>query len=354
MPYAITGALLLCILYVTFLVWHYNVSQQDDKKEEKSITARYEESWKQWLISKRTVVNSLQIPKRPVDEKGMPLPFPDPLIAVAFGEDLENIKFKESLTSHDMALLRMYPWFLQRFSFQSDKPAQTSLVWNDLPPYIREAEMEACLSHIQNFLSASIAWNLLKAESRPVPAPKVLFWMRNQAIYLLRNGYYQEGFAFLKELVPYLSAKDPEFDAWLGSATIMQAQTTENGLEKIRFVEEGMKILEKALIKGERNLSCLYIRAQTYLSLPEFYQKQHEQGVKDIEFLVRAVESEQTFFYTNQELLQEKTKIDSLYLKEIIEWALSSKNISPSLKRSLEKLLKQLLVVSQNGSKGGQ
>lgn len=334
LPLAIVCAVVLCGLYGAFLAWHFGSAGADAAPL--AVTARFERNWTEWIRSGANREAGVPGPAIPTDDGGNALPFPDPLFARAFGEGVHGTG--DPAAPSDSALIEAYVWFCPRFAIETGLPARAAVSWTDIPLGMRESETSIARSSIRTFLSASVAWSLLTARDRSVPAPSVLMWMRNQATGLLGNGYYREGLAFLKALAPFLSETDPEFDAWMGSAIIMQAINAGTGMEKISLVEEGMTVLEKAMARGEGNLSCLYIRANTYLSLPEFYQDQRDQGVADLAFLVDALADGRTFTFTNDELVQEETPVDPEYLAEVIDWAKTLKGLSSRSRSLLNKL----------------
>lgn len=330
MPLAIACAVVLCSVYGAFLARHFGSA--GTLAAPLTVTARFERNWTEWIRSRANRETGSPGPAIPADDGGIALPFPDPLFARAFGGGVPSTTDPAALA--DSALIEAYAWFSARFTIESGLPARAAVSWADIPSGLRESETGIARSPIRTFLSASVAWSLLTARDRSAPAPSVLMWMRNQATGLLGSGYYREGLAFLRALAPFLSQTDPEFDAWMGSAVIMQAIDAGTGMEKISLVEEGMTVLEKAVARGEGNLSCLYIRANTYLSLPEFYQDQRDQGLADLSFLVDALAAGRTFTYTNAQLVQEETPVDPGYLMEVIDWAKTLEGL-PSRSRSL-------------------
>lgn len=339
---AIISALVLCGAYGAFLAYHFGSAGANTAPL--TTTARFERNWTEWILSGANRETGVPCPAIPSDENGKALPFPDPLFAYAFGGDVPAIGDPARLA--DSALIDAYAWFSPQFAIETGLPAHAAVSWADIPSGIRESEADLAVSPIRTFLSASVAWSLLTARDRSAPAPSVLMWMRNQATALLMNGYHREGLAFLKALAPFLSETDPEFDAWMGSAVIMQAIDAGTGMEKISLVEKGMTMLEEAVARGEGNLSCLYIRANTYLSLPEFYQDQRDQGLADLAYLVDALENGRRFTYTNAELLQEETPVDPEYLMEVIDWAKNLQGLPSSSRGLLNKLADRVRIAT--------
>lgn len=334
LPIALFGALCLCVLYVIFLLHH--VSTVRLKEDDISVLARFEQNWIRWIKDENNKKGSLNFPLMPSDNKGQNLPYPDPLVACVFGENRSSLLGTEN--SAESALINLYLWFVPRLSMKTELLPSADISWDEVPFHVRSLESELPAASIRNYISACIAWNLLRIKNRDMPTPSVLLWMRNQATSLLENNYRQEGLAFLKLLAPFLSELDPEFNAWMGAAIIMQALDAVTGMEKIRFVEQGMQLLDTAILKANKNISCLYIRINTYLSLPEFYQAQHEQAIKDLNILVDALENNITFTYTSTEFLQEETTVDSEYLIKLIDWAQKIKGLSANSRRLLHKL----------------
>ncbi|WP_304224602.1 hypothetical protein [Gracilinema caldarium] len=341
LPVTFGFVVLLCFLYVFFIYEHNKTISI--KNSELSVLAHFEQNWIKWIKDERNKKGNTRFPEVPLDNKGTPLLFPDSLVACAFGVEISSLS--EKISNAELALLNIYLFFIPLMSLESEPFPTAHVVWEDLPYNIKKLESSLPSALIYNYISASIAWNLLKIKNRIIPSSSVLLWMRKQATVLLGDGYRREGLALLKLLAPYLSEKDPEFDAWMGSAIIMQALDAVTGMEKIQVVEQGMQILDKAVLKADKNISCFYIRINTYLSLPEFYQAQHEQALKDLDLLVSAFENNNKLTYTNAELTQEQTEVDLEYLIEIVEWAQKNKNISSNFQRSLKKMADRINAV---------
>ncbi|MCX7655966.1 MAG: hypothetical protein N2Z76_05535 [Treponemataceae bacterium] len=264
--------------------------------------------------------------------------FSDPLLKYV----VNNVIEKENLKDEDLFLIKTYMFFFPYFEINGDEVPKAVVNWNKIPNFIKENEEKIANSETKNFVSACVALSLLESPNRPSPKPLLLKWMREQATHILRNGYPREGLFFLKKLETYLTEKDPEFDAWLGAAFVMQAIDAKTGLEKINFVEKGMQKIEKAILKWPQNITCLYIRVNTYLSLPSFYKDQWEKGVSDLVLIVDALENNKYFTFTNNYLEQEETKVDPCYLLEVLIWVKNNKELEKKYKTVLEQLISRV------------
>ena len=87
-----------------------------------------------------------------------------------------------------------------------------------------------------------------------------------------------------------LDTTDIEAMAWRGSFLTKRALAVESPIEKVDWVQKGMKGIDLAVSIDSTNLVVRNIRAVNYLSLPSFFQT-NERGRRDVEFLLVAWKS---------------------------------------------------------------
>ncbi len=61
--------------------------------------------------------------------------------------------------------------------------------------------------------------------------------------------------------------------AFLGSITTMMAITVEDGLQKMKYVNRGTRLLDKAIREEPDNLELRILRGRNALNLPEFFNR---------------------------------------------------------------------------------
>lgn len=180
------------------------------------------------------------------------------------------------------------------------------------------------------------------AESSQTVSSANAFALRNQAISWLSDGKRAEGLALLRQVQPFLATTDPEFNAWLGSAMIMQAMDVQSGLEKITVVENGLKVIDAALAQAPDNLNVRYVHANTLLSLPEFFTDQRSAAVRDLSIIVGWSHSAFQPTITSAALQQTKQAIDLAYLAKTLDWAGQQTGLPASDQTKLHELQQQI------------
>lgn len=180
------------------------------------------------------------------------------------------------------------------------------------------------------------------AESSQNVSSANAFALRNQAISWLSDGKRAEGLALLRQVQPFLATTDPEFNAWLGSAMIMQAMDVQSGLEKITVVENGLKVIDAALAQAPDNLNVRYVHANTLLSLPEFFTDQRSAAVRDLAIIVGWSQSASQPTITSAALQQTKQAIDPDFLAKTLAWASQQTGLPASDQTKLHELQQQI------------
>ena len=70
-------------------------------------------------------------------------------------------------------------------------------------------------------------------------------------------------------------AADPEVTAYLGSARTLLAGETWNPITRVRGVAEGARLLDAAVAAAPDNVTIRFVRADTSLRLPAFFNRVH-------------------------------------------------------------------------------
>lgn len=122
-------------------------------------------------------------------------------------------------------------------------------------------------------------------------------YLKELSISLFQLGFQEYALNGLKELSKIKTATgyDPEVFAWYGSSLTKRALFTQNNVQKIDFVKEGIKYLDQAVFEFPDYAIVRYIRANTYSSLPEIFNK-NKMLKEDVMFLIDA--------YKNKTLLK--------------------------------------------------
>lgn len=125
----------------------------------------------------------------------------------------------------------------------------------------------------------------------------VYMHVKELSVSLFQLGFQEYALNGLKELSKIKTATgyDPEVYAWYGSSLTKRALFTQNNIQKIDFVKEGIKYLDQAVFEFPDYVVVRYIRANTYNSLPGIFNK-NKMLKDDITFLIDA--------YKNQTLLK--------------------------------------------------
>ena len=278
----IAVAIILTALYALFIIIHQLPANPIAAAAPDS-RALAEQTWLHWLAGSRDTAQPL-----PVDDS-----VAAPILQWA-GKHLVLVKGKLPAWSGD---------------------------WETLPPALRALEGKLPESTAATIFSASAGALLFHASHRPPVPDGFAWWLENQAAGLMGRGYRAEGLALLQDLQPWLAGRDPEFAAWLGSGLIMRAMDAQSGLDKIKLVEEGLTVINAALLAAPDNLNCRYIRAQTLISLPEFYADQRRQGLADFDVIAGWLATGKTALVTDRTLHQVPRAIDPQYLSQSLDWA---------------------------------
>ncbi len=128
-------------------------------------------------------------------------------------------------------------------------------------------------------------------------------YIKELSISLFQLGFQEYALSGLKELSKIKTATgyDPEVYAWYGSSLTKRALFTQNNVQKIDFVKEGIKYLDQAVFEFPDYAIVRYIRANTYNSLPQIFNK-NKMLKEDIIFLIDA--------YKNHTLLKGRKSLN--------------------------------------------
>lgn len=88
-----------------------------------------------------------------------------------------------------------------------------------------------------------------------------------------------------------MNKEDTETMCYLGSATTMMAKTTWNPMDKMRYVNDGTALMDKAVRKDPNNISVRMTRANNSKSLPSYLNRGNV-AVEDFEYLAGLIEKD--------------------------------------------------------------
>lgn len=209
--------------------------------------------------------------------------------------------------------------------------------WRTLPSITQDAFSSIEGASIGAF--SAIAGTLrLNAIGAPILHPGYLNWLKQQDVGLLTDGFRPQGLKALESLDKAAGNRDPEIRGWLGAAITMQAIDAKSGIEKINYTEKGSAYLNQVVRTAPDNLTCRYIRSQTFLSLPSFFETQQKIAVKDLQEIYRWSKAGHLPTATDNDLKQVPVEVDKRYLGEVISNEITKNNLSPSVRESLKKL----------------
>lgn len=95
----------------------------------------------------------------------------------------------------------------------------------------------------------------------------------------------EKGEKFFQKVLEY----DPENAVamvWYGSLMTIKGRDSWLPWEKLKHVENGCKLMDKAVRNEPHNLSVRYIRARNNLSLPLFFQR-IDTAITDLNYIIR-------------------------------------------------------------------
>jgi len=84
-----------------------------------------------------------------------------------------------------------------------------------------------------------------------------------------------------------LEPKNAEVLSWYGSILTMKGRDAWLPFFKIKYVNDGLKEMDKAVKLAPNNITVRMVRAETCLALPENIFRQTEIAVADLEYLLR-------------------------------------------------------------------
>jgi len=155
------------------------------------------------------------------------------------------------------------------------------------------------------------------------------------------KGVGEKSMNYLKEYTAKVPNDDEAF-AYLGSAITIFGRDSFTPVNKVRYVLEGTKIIDKAVKNSPNNIVIRLVRINNTLALPNFFKRGHF-AEKDVDFLLNLVEKRTdvypkdlvaNIYYLKGEILKNKDKIslarqyweeavkiapDSLYGKKSLE-----------------------------------
>ncbi|MBN2353008.1 MAG: hypothetical protein JXD23_10605 [Spirochaetales bacterium] len=326
-------ALLLTAGFLFYLAFHFSHPQTELNQETPDGIRPFEKAWLAWLAS--GAKSPLEIPK---DVDGRPLPFPDAVVRYLYSGKTGPVENADAPDDADLPG-RFLSWLTPRLRCDQGSLPRANLAWDDVPEVYRRNETSLISSGKADLFGATAASVLLNAPGRPAPDAAFSLKARDLAAALLLRSYRNEGYLLLETLSPVLGGKDPEFDAWMGSATVMRAIDANTGLDKIGFVEKGMALIDKAVRAAPANLACRYVSINTRLSLPEFFSEQQTEAVDQIAFLTESLEKGAAFTFTGKNLEQETVGIDPAYLRSVLVFASARPGLDPKVTGTLRVLI---------------
>lgn len=98
----------------------------------------------------------------------------------------------------------------------------------------------------------------------------------------------EEAFSYLEKSYQ-LDSEDPLTLGYLGSTETLKARDSSNPANKIRFVKEGIKKMDKAIKMVPDEISLRLLRANNSLGLPSFFHRD-KVAKKDFEYLLHLSE----------------------------------------------------------------
>jgi hypothetical protein len=138
---------------------------------------------------------------------------------------------------------------------------------------------------------------------------------------------------------------DPEVIAWHGSVITKFALTTQSSVDKVDFVNKGVKMIDEALSRSPKNLNIRFIRYLNYLELPSFFKKRAI-IMNDIEFLEKACIAGNSLEFVDRGKIR-----DTVLGKDKIIAALNTGIASPNISVDDKTELHQLLVQVESNNK---
>jgi len=157
------------------------------------------------------------------------------------------------------------------------------------------------------------------------------------------KGVGEKSMNYLKEYIAKVP-NDDEALAYLGSAITIFGRDSSTPVNKVRYVLEGTKIIDKAVKDSPNNIVIRLVRINNTLALPNFFKREHL-AEKDVDFLINLVEKKinmypknlvANIYYLKGEALKNKDKISSAryYWKKAAELAPDSVYGKKSIERT--------------------
>lgn len=103
---------------------------------------------------------------------------------------------------------------------------------------------------------------------------RTFFYIQKKlGIYCHDNQYAKAALEVLRTIKSQPGLDDPEVDAWLGSATTMMALEVDSVVKKLKFVNQGIELIDQAARRAPANIIVKFVRVYNCLSLPQFFNR---------------------------------------------------------------------------------
>lgn len=130
----------------------------------------------------------------------------------------------------------------------------------------------------------------LTGTSKDIPTLIKLGVLCHKIVQKQKNdAFLKKGEQYLKQVLKY-DDKNALALIWLGSLTTIKGRDAWMPWNKLKYVEEGTKLMDKAVRYQPNSLSVRFIRASNNSSLPGFFNR-IDTAIVDYQYIIKKVEA---------------------------------------------------------------